>query len=476
MAHTRKLGYLPPCVAGGWVPLLAHFSILLLLLLSFVARAADPICYEYRFGNGPWKKSISEACTAWGAYEQAQLNSQPGHSWSINSAFVVPGTVCSGSLILNANVSYLVAGHIAGRSITVEQRTVVCEEVCKVGPKGSVNITAGYHATPATNVKLNPLIKADPFVKQLQTDKGATMCYEGCRVGVAPAADGDFWISQVAGPNGLYRSSADVSIQGTSQQCSEASPDAVTRTAPAPACPGSTGSVNGAVVCLPSVSDSGFDMGGEAKRGNPPAGLVIPGKTDKERGEGPGGSGNGTGPAGSNGGGSTGGPATGSNNTPGGKGCNDGSKTPTPACSGKGELDADGTTDKPGEDKEQQACGAPGQPKCRIDETGTPDGKDAFNSAKEKLDSEFDKLTTELDKIKSPDGKDTSWGVMPTWIQTGACSPWNLGTLPIIDRQIKIDICAIKPYVDGVMNFLWALGTFFAVISMVFRVTTNTSS
>ena len=480
MGHTRKLGYLPPCVAGGWVPLLAHVLILLLTLFSFAVHAADPLCKEYQFVNAGWFKTPQEACDAWAS--KAQVSQITPAFQFRNWVHSLSGSGASATCYLQWDYAYLgsstwmVTGMGSG---SVQVREVVCEEVCKPGPKGSVNVTVGYHATPSTNIKLNPLVKADPFFKQLEKDRGGTMCYQGCKVGVhLPDEGADWWVSQVAGPNGLYRSSATIDIQGTSQQCSEAIPDAVTSTATPPACPGATSNVNGATVCLPSTTDTTPGTAPtDAIRGNPSAGPTDPSKPTSERAPGPGGAGNGSGTGGaSNGGGASGGPATGSNNTPGGKGCNDGSKSPELPCSGKGELDADGTTDKPGEDKEQQACGAPGQPKCRIDETGTPDGKDAFNSAKEKLDSEFDKLTTELEKIKSPDGKDTSWGVMPTWIQTGACSPWNLGTLPIIDRQITIDICAIKPYVDGVMNFLWALGTFFAVISMVFRVTTNTSS
>lgn len=80
-----------------------------------------------------------------------------------------------------------------------------------------------------------------------------------------------------------------------------------------------------------------------------------------------------------------------------------------------------------------------------------------------------------LDGIKRTDDKDTSWGVIPSWIAHGECSPWNLGTLPLGPGiPIEVDICRIVPYVNAVSNFLWAVFTFFATISMVFRVTTAT--
>ena len=472
MGHTRKLGYLPPCVAGGWVPLLAHFFIL--YFLSFSAFAQESICYEYKVSttsdpNATWHTTQSAACSAEASWS---TNTRPGYEVSFTATAGPPDLVCTYRRTPQGGATTVGTWNLA-------RRTRACEQVCEPGPKGAVNFTVGYHATSSTNLALNPLAKADPFWKQLEKDRGGTMCHEGCKVGISlPDEGAQPYISQVAGENGLYRSSAELDIQGTSQRCSESPPDSVNPTSTPPACDGTLGTVKLSPVCLPSTVESGIDLSGlgEAIRGNPTAGKVDPSKTTAQKAAGPGGTGNGTSPTGANGGGPTGGPATGTNNGSTGKGCNDGSKSPAPACSGKGDLDSDGTTDKPGEDKEQQACGAPGQPKCRIDETGTPDGKSAFDSSKDKLNSEFDKLTTELDKIKSSDGKDTSWGVMPSWIQTGGCSPWNLGTIPYIDKQITIDICAIKPYVDGVMNFLWALGTFFAVISMVFRVTTNTSS
>ena len=434
-------------------------SFVLLLSVSFAVHAADPLCTEYSTEYGTaksgWHKSKSAACSA--------LNGMsPSPDDTITAATVSnDGNWCDGTKktgVWPFGTNYFSVGFVG--------RQVPCEEVCIPGPKGVVNITAGYHATPSTNGKLNPFIKVDPFLKQLRTDQGATMCYQGCKVGVAPPADDDFWISQVAGPNGLYRSSADVSIQGTSQQCSEASPDAVTPSAPAPACPGSTGSVNGAVVCLPSVSDSGVDMGGQVKRGNPPAGPVTPGKTDKERGEGPGGAGNGTGPAGANGGGATGGPATGSNNTPGGKGCNDGSKSPTPACSGKGELDADGTTDKPGEDKEQQACGSPGQPKCRIDETGTPGevGADKYDS---KLDGYKTDSKDAADQIKgSGSGIYDSWTDLFTAPPLATCEGFEL---PSNGGQSMgtINPCGTVEGIRTAMAYLWALSGFWLCLGWV---------
>ncbi|AVS66382.1 hypothetical protein C8245_12490 [Paracidovorax avenae] len=78
-----------------------------------------------------------------------------------------------------------------------------------------------------------------------------------------------------------------------------------------------------------------------------------------------------------------------------------------------------------------------------------------------------------MEGVKSTGDKDTSWGIVPSWLQHGGCTPWVLGTLPLGEpRDIKLDVCAILPYVEAVTSFLWAIGTFVATLAMVFRVTT----
>lgn len=449
-------------------------SFLLLVLLSVSAHAAPPSIKAYYIQSGALTPSelgpfsgASAACSAF--YSSASHSGLSYAHISLSEtavSFNCRYKISSGGTVLtpsadNAGVIRLMCPGLVPPGLDGE-----CEG-CKAGTKKTVNLTAGYHATPSTNAKLNPLIKADSFVKQLQKDRGATMCYQGCKVGVPPGEDGDFWISQVAGTNGLYRSSVNVETNSTSQTCSEASPDAVTPTSTPPACPGTTGAVNGAVVCLPSVSDSGVDLGGEAKRGNPTAGAVPSGKTDKELGEGPGGAGNGTGTGNSsNGGGPSGGPATGSNNGAGGKGCNDGSKSPTPACSGKGTTDADGTTTKPATGKEQAACGAPGQPKCGIDETGTPGevGGDKYDS---KLDAYKNDSKDAADQIKgSGDGIYNSWVDLFAAPSLASCEGFEM---PAVDGQSigTIDPCATVEGIRTAMAYLWALSGFWLCLGWV---------
>jgi hypothetical protein len=453
------------------VPLLAHFFIAFLALVSGFTHAADT-CYQWRIYGGAAAgvyPSADAACAA--AFATGQTN---GYQNRTTVAASGASATCE-----RFQTAIPGQGWSSYESVYREAGTD-CEPVCKAGPKKRINVTIGYHATPSQNIRLNPLVKTDPFIKQLLSQGKADMCKDGCKSLVdAPTGDKS-WVSQVAGPNGMYRSSVDTTYTPSDQPCSTASPDAVSSSATPPACTGVTGtSASGATICIPSeIDDDNLGLsGGEATRGNPTAGDIPANQTDRDRARGPGGSGNGSGTGNaSNGGGASGGPATGRNNTPGGRGCNDGTKSPTPPCSGSGEIDADGNTDKPPDGEEQQACGAPGQPKCRIDETGTPDGKGVFDKAKSDMDAEWDKKKTELDKFMNGSDKDTSWGVMPSWLHTGGCSPWSLGTLPVINVQINVDICPIKNVVDAVMSFIWAVGTFFAVTSLVFRTTTQSGS
>lgn len=429
--------------------------------LSLPLHAADQ-CFEYLGAPGSqWVPSATSACNTWipslnaatnGAYTYVfiRLNGAPGdHSCTFE------GTHSSGGK------------QGAGRAIQARAcQPKVCERI--EGKK--TNITIGYHATPSDNLKLNPATKYDPFFKRLMTEGGGTTCIAGCEHFMyKPGADTKTWVSQVAGTNGLYRSSADVSATQFATPCGGAPAEGASPSAPIPECNGALGQVNGATVCLPRNTDTGVDLGGlpDATRGNPPAGEVPPGKGDKERAPGPGGAGNGSGTGGaSNGGGASGGPATGSNNKPGGKGCNDGSKSPELPCSGKGDLDADGNTDKPEDGKEQAACGAPGQPKCRIDESGTPGsvGDDKYLS---KLDPYKSDSEAAREQIKS-----VGTGIFEPWSMLFSAPP--LATCEGFDLPAHagqsmgaIDPCNVVDGIRTAMAYIWAIAAFWLCLGWV---------
>lgn len=253
--------------------------------------------------------------------------------------------------------------------------------------------------------------------------------------------------------SGLHRLSVDFTMRGAGTACAESPEDAAASpNAPEPPCPGFVGEVNGVTKCVGTASQpvpppdgptAGRQAGGSEDNGNPAAGK----KPDSGEGSGSGGPGR-TPTSGS--GGNAGGPA-----------------------GAAGGTRPDGTTTKPVEGKEQAACGAPGQPKCSINETGTPDGKGAYDAAKAGLDKAEGDYKAGLDAIKNTADKDTSWGVVPSWIAHAECRPWDLGAFEIMGQSfaIVISICDVMPYVVATTSFLWVVATFFLTIAMVFRVT-----
>ena len=119
-------------------------------------------------------------------------------------------------------------------------------------------------------------------------------------------------------------------------------------------------------------------------------------------------------------------------------------------------------------------CGLPDTPVCavKVDETGMPVAKTDYGQ--EPIAAANKSLDDTLSGIQSTTGKDTSWGVVPRWvIQSGGCSPTVLYTLPpsVGSKVISLDLCPLLPVIYTLMNLLWIVWTFGAVVSMV-RVTT----
>lgn len=198
-----------------------------------------------------------------------------------------------------------------------------------------------------------------------------------------------------------------------------------------PPCPGFVGEVNGARGCygtaskpINSVPPPPKPPGiGEPDAGNPAAGA----KPSTGEGSGSGGAGR-TPSAGT--GGSGGGPSG-------------------AAAAGSGVI-PDGTTPKPMDGKEQAACGAPGQPKCGIDESGTPtkfDGKgDLLGGWEEGVKA--NRATIE----KSGTGIFDSFSVFFSAPPLAGCEPIELPHDQVITRH-----CDVVEGTRSVMAYIWAL-------------------
>lgn len=141
-----------------------------------------------------------------------------------------------------------------------------------------------------------------------------------------------------------------------------------------------------------------------------------------------------------------------------------------PSYSGHQTGSSGGGGNGDGEDK-GGSCGGVNQPPCKIDEKGTPDGKDAFDSLLDKQAQDHQQRMDALNSIKSTSDKDTSLGFSGgfQWLTHKSCMPWNLGAMQIgnYSKEIEVNICAIEGIIAPVMNFLWILGTLFATIARV---------
>lgn len=353
-------------------------------------------------------------------------------------------------------------GPIAGRGVTLDRDT--CNYAGSDPGDGGGNTDkceAGAGQLTAANYTLGwargPEVDKDDFIGPLKfPDTQRAACVNGCRASFTQGDEPSGYRSQSPTSQGLYRISADYSMVQGGFACEPGPEDApFDPKQPNMQCPGYVGEVNGKTVCvgnadkpIPPAQKPGVrDKTGKGEdKGNPKAGQK-PGS-----GEGSGNGGSGRTPS-TGDGGNGGGPA---GAVGGGKGDGTG-----------GEGEGEGDEDKKG-------CGLPGQPKCAIDETGTPDGKSAYGELNGKLDGLDAQRKTGTDKITGTGDKDTGWGTSWSWFQNGQCRAISLGTLPLgTGVEMRIDICHIVPYTNLVLNFLWAVGTFIAVLGMVFRVTTR---
>lgn len=320
------------------------------------------------------------------------------------------------------------------------------------GTKRVINVTAGY--TTSRNGSTDVM-----NLPSLVTRIGQNMCAASggstCTWTIGQPVDS--WSSSQPTSTGLYRISDDWEMTSTGASCTPTSDEtALTDSSAAvPGCPGAFGTVNGVPTCVQTGAST--DKPASAPKntaGNPASGS------------------NGDDPLGSRS------PSSGTNNGNNGSTPNNTDGT-TLGPRGTGFPSGAGTTgggsSPTSVEVNVETCGLPGKPPCKIDETGTP-GPEASNGATstDGLNGAFDTAVARIHEVTSPDGKDTSWGVTPTWFDSTSCSPFTLGTLPEpINREITFDICPVIPYVNGVMNFLWVVVTFFAIVSMTFRVMTS---
>lgn len=300
----------------------------------------------------------------------------------------------------------------------------------------TMNITRGWARSPLPN-------KSDQIGKT--SDLPSSICQDGCKYGVL--ANSNSYRSQTPSVQGLYRLSSDVTVIQTDQSCTPSESDqAANPNTPDLKCPGQLGELDGKPFCAVDPGNTGVTPNGQPgppesldDKGNPQAGK----KPDS--GEGSGDGGKGRTPENGNGG-NQGGPA---GAAAGGSGSKPGEKAP------------DGKTDKE-DGKEQQACGAPGQPKCGIDETGTPR---EFNSdgKGQGVDQWKSTMDQQREEIKSAgDGVFGSLQVLFSAPPMTSCGPIALPKDVTVTRH-----CDVVDGVRGAMAYIWALSALWLCIGWI---------
>lgn len=342
-----------------------------------------------------------------------------------------------------------------------EQPQGTCD-VCatRAGASEIVNITAGWARDAGPTTPAQTWV----YTYKLPASGTASMCSpDGCLQSIdvnEPCADCQAYTSQVPGANGLYRKSVDFRAHYSGTSCAAGSGDVPPNLISAsdtsdPPCPGYVGEVNGVRGCYGTadkpVRPTDPQMPNKPQdNGNPAAGPKP------SSGEGSGTGGTGRTPS-TGAGGSAGGPAGAAAGGTGSGGSGSGSGTRP-----------DGTTNKPSDGKEQQACGAPGQPKCQIDETGTPKIEDG------KYDKAADQYKTDRDALRDKASGTSDKGFFDGWRSfwfappIAACVPFALPALLNVSLG-NVDPCAVVEGVRSIMAYIWALAGLLLCVGMVTR-------
>lgn len=410
----------------------------LVFLVAFASLSAWAECTRYqitwRGEDGPWSSSKEAAC--------ASMNGRSREFGGILVSITVSGAHIDqyGNCAYNEVSLYKTSNEpsVQGTSSGIWSEVVAsCDSPCSAlgGQDFTLNWSLGYTRTPDIDADLSWKFVAPP----LKPPSDGMVCdpVSSCKVALvlSPTA---VWQSVSPTSQGLYRVSVDYDAQHMGETCTPTDVDKAGAhpAADKPTCPGFVGEVNGVPGCYGTASNPTANDVPESKpkppeAGNPPAGK----KPDSGEGSGTGGPGR-TPSTGD--GGPGGGPAgaAGSGNKP------------------------DGTTPKPGEGKEQANCGAPGQPKCGIDEGGTPS---KFEGDKAALDKWKSDVEANRNTIKDTDGSFfDSYSMFFAVPPIVPCEPIELPNDQVITRQ-----CDVVEGTRSVMSYIWALAAIWICLGWI---------
>lgn len=420
----------------------------LVFLVAFSGLSAWAECTQYqatwRGKAGPWSSSEQSACLSL----NGMSISGAGGEWvstTVKGAHVDQHGDCGLTETSLYTDSRTGLSHSVDfkTSLQLSTRTVEdCDSKCKelMGEKFTLNWTYGYTRTPSSDDNGNWKTIASP----LMPPSDGKVCESGssCKVALdlVPKAA---WGSHSPTSQGLYRVSLDYDAMHLGESCtpSELDTAGASPAADKPTCPGFVGEVNGVPGCYgtasnPTSNDVSTPKPKPSEAGNPRAGEAP------ESGEG------------SGKGGASRTPSTGDGGPAGGPAAAAGSGTKP----GTKPGDGDGDGDDDGEEKD--GCGAPGQPKCRIDEGDTP-GK--FDGNQAALDDWKSAVEANRNTIKDTDGGFfDSFNLFFSAPPVVACEAIELPNQQSITRH-----CDVVDGTRSVMAYIWALAALWICLGWI---------
>ncbi len=417
--------------------MLRRFLVFLVAFSSLFAWAActQYLVDVYGFPARPWAISEEAACSAINGASKA--GSGDLVSTTISGARVTHPRVCTyTSTALYKNGQSTVGETTA---IILYKTVEDCDTECgsKLGQEFTLNWTLGYTRTP----NLDAAPSWEFIAPSLRPPPDGRVCdpVSSCQVALVQAPTAA-WQSLSPTSEGLYRVSLDYDALHLGGTCTptESEKAAAHPAADKPTCPGFVGEVNGVPGCYGTASNPTSNDVPESKPKPPEAGNPTAGKAPDS------GEGSGTGGAGRT-------PSTGDGGPRGGPAAAAGSGTkPKP----------DDTTPKPDDGKEQANCGAPGQPKCGIDESGTP-GK--FEGDKAVLDKWKTDMDANRATIKDADGGFfDSYSVFFAAPPIVPCEAIELPNGQALTRQ-----CDVVEGTRSVMSYIWALAAIWICLGWI---------
>lgn len=284
---------------------------------------------------------------------------------------------------------------------------------------------------------------------------------------VSSGSPGIEWYALDPNAQGVHDVSREQTYMKTATQCT-AKTESIDPTASPIQCDGYVGDVNGRTQCVAKESPKGIGSGkglaDNTPNGTPSVGSGTPTTVKNADGSpakvGPNGeipekAGDrvGLGDLSGTGKGITSGPTS---STPG-----TGSGTGTTG-TGTTTGTASGSTGTSTQSAEQ--CGARGQVACKIDESGTPDGSGAYDTAEASIGTETDKAKTAVGDAKNVVSPSWTWSFsLPT-----GCAPIEMPAY-----GFSLNMCAYQPMIHDIMSMVWLTATVFLCVGMVHKTATK---